>query len=140
MDSAAALLGACLESLTLHSHWGQEWFSCLLLSRGSAGGRAGADWGGNEGAQTLGAEPLSKLTCGGETPWIGAGRTRLTSLVAGTQHLCGGPKRTTPFLDSVKNGLPWIGGRGGGGLPLEKQRHPLSKTIHLCLSWSDTSD
>lgn len=41
----------------------------------------------------------------------------------GTQQLCRGPKWTTPFLVSAKNGLPLVGGRGGG-LPLKNSGTP----------------
>lgn len=63
-------------------------------------------------------------------PWIGSGRTCLTSLVEETQLFCRGPKWTTPFLDSVKNGLPWIG-RRGGGLPLKSSSSSTRPSISV---------
>lgn len=42
-----------------------------------------------------------------------------------------GAQMDTHFLESVKNGLPWIGGRWR--IAFEKQQHRLSKTIHLCV-------
>jgi hypothetical protein len=63
-----------------------------------------ADGEGDEGRWGHAAEPLSKLTLWSQMLKSGPGRTRLTSLVEGTQHLCVGvPKWTTLFLVSVKN-------------------------------------
>ena len=113
--SAANLLGAFTGSLTPFS-LGQEWSSCCTLLTGSA------CWDGvgvgDEGFWAFAADPLSKLTCGGEMPWTGVEQTRLASLVESTQNLCRGPRGTTHFLESVKNRLPWIG-RRERALPLK---------------------
>ena len=115
--SAAYLLGAFIGSLTPFS-LGQEWSSCCPLLTGSACWQGMGV--GYEGFWAFAADPLSKLTCGGEMAWTTAEQTCLASLVESTQNLCRGPRWTTHFLESVKNCLPWIG-RRGRALPLKNR-------------------